>query len=120
MTMPEVFEFEVEAFPGMCDGRLSCLVPLERKNRHSELWVSEDSWSVLSKVVAHEHRMSLQEGGEAPATATNNETDDWMEMEVPTLHSPKRQSPGDGPAIVEGQSPAKRQTTLHAFMKSPE
>ena len=122
LAKSEIFEFEVEAIPGMCDGRLACIMPLQRKNRHSELWVAADSWNVLSKVVAHEHRKSLQDEDEAHATATNNETANWLEveMEASTLHTPKRQPPGDGPATVEGQSPTKRQTTLHAFMKSAE
>ena len=102
------------------DYRLDCIVPLERHNGNTELWVDMQGglWNFLSKLALHEYRQSLVEKDEAPAVIDSSNTDaaPIAAEPAPMAHSPKRQSPGDCPR-VESASPSKRQTTLLSFLK---
>ena len=122
LSAPEVVHCEMDAFEDEFDGyRLACVVPLERQNGNTELWVDSQgsTWNYLSKLVAHEYRKSLETQDEAQAPVDSSTTTPApieTEPATPIAHSPKRQSPGDDPAIAECASPAKRQTTLLSFM----
>ena len=122
LSKSDVVNIEMDAFDDEFNGySLTCIVPFERKNGNNELWVDAQgsTWNFLSKLVAHEHRKSLEEADEAIAVVDSPNTAAApiaAEPAAQIAHSPKRQSPGDVPD-VECASPCKRQTTLLSFMK---
>ena len=127
MSKSDVVQFEVDAFDDEFDGyRVSCVVPLERHNGNTELWIDAQSktWNYLSKLVAHEYSSNgigvedqAQTPIDSPSTTTSTiETEPWS-TPMASRHSPKRQSRGHDPAIVECAPPAKRQTNLLSYMR---
>ena len=103
---------EMEAFTEEFDGfHLSCIVPFERQNGNSELWVDSQgsTWNYLSKLVAHEYGKSLDGDDDVKSAVVAEPT-------TQIAHSPKRQSTSDDPGVASA-SPSKRQTTLLGFLK---
>ena len=119
MSKGEVVQVKMDAIDGEFDEGycLSRSVCFDRNNKHTELWVDAqtNTWNYLSKLVAQEHRESLEGEDEAraPIDSPNTATAPIATTPTAAAHSSKRQSPGD----VKCASPAKRQTTLLSFMK---